>query len=61
MCIRDSGTPLRFEIDRDGDDRRVTSHATLFLDDDPLCTATMSALAGDRRRLPHVAPRRNTP
>jgi hypothetical protein len=50
--------PLSFEIDRDAEDRRITSRARLFRGDDTLCTATMAAVAGDRRRLPHVSPRR---
>ena len=54
-------TPLRFEIDRDHDERRITSTARLLLGDDPLCTATMSAIAGDRSRLPHVPPRPTEP
>jgi acyl-coenzyme A thioesterase PaaI-like protein len=55
------GASLRFEIDRESDGRRITSRAHLFLGDDTLCTATMEALAGDRSRLPNVAPRRTTP
>lgn len=55
------GVPLRFEIERATEERRITSRARLFLDDDALCTATMSAMAGDRNRLPHVPPRRTKP
>jgi hypothetical protein len=51
--------PLRFEIDRDTDARRITSRAELFRGDDALCTATMRAVAGDRSRLPSVPPRRS--
>jgi hypothetical protein len=52
------GVPLAFGIDRDSDDHRISSRARLFLGEETLCTATMSALAGDRGRLPHVPPRR---
>ena len=55
------GVALGFEIDRDAEDRRITSRARLFLDDDTLCAATMEAVAGDRSRLPPVAPRVATP
>lgn len=55
------GIPLAFEIDRDTDERRITSRARLFAGDDTLCTATMSAVAGDRGRLPYVPPRRPDP
>jgi hypothetical protein len=50
--------PLRFVIDRETDDRRITSRAQLFRAETALCTATMDAVAGDRSRLPHVPPRR---
>lgn len=55
------GVALAFAIDRDADDRRITSRVQLFLDDDALCAATMEAVVGDRSRLPHVAPRVATP
>jgi hypothetical protein len=55
------GVSLGFEIDRDTDARQITSRARLLRGDDTLCTATMSAVAGDRSRLPHVAPRRTQP
>jgi hypothetical protein len=55
------GTTLSFEVDREADDRRITSRARLFLGDDTLCRATMQAVAGDRSRLPHVAPRVDRP
>jgi hypothetical protein len=48
---------LAFEIDREVDERRITSRARLYLGDHTLCTATMEAVAGDRSRLPRVAPR----
>jgi hypothetical protein len=51
------GVELGFEIDRDVDERRITSRVRLYLGDDTLCTATMEAVAGDRSRLPRVAPR----
>jgi hypothetical protein len=50
---------LRFTIDRDAADARITSRAELFRDDDLLCTATMEAVAGNRDRLPRVPPRRS--
>jgi acyl-coenzyme A thioesterase PaaI-like protein len=53
------GTGLAFEIDREADDRRITSRARLRRDATTLCTATMEAVAGDRSRLPTVAPRRS--
>ena len=51
-------TPLTFEIDREVDDRRITSLARLLHDGDLQCTATMQAVAGNRDNLPHVPPRR---
>jgi len=54
-------TPLQFEIDRDTEARSITSHARLFAGDDTFCVATMSAVAGDRSRLPYVPPRRTQP
>jgi len=48
---------LVFEIDREVDRRRITSRARLLLGGDTLCSATMQAVAGERARLPHVAPR----
>jgi hypothetical protein len=51
------GLELAFEIDREADARRITSRARLVLGDDTLCTATMEAVAGDRSKLPRVAPR----
>jgi hypothetical protein len=50
--------PLRFDIERTTDDRRITSRARLLRDDDLLCSATMQAVAGDRSKLPYVSPRR---
>ena len=50
-------TPLTFEIDREADDRRITSVARLLLGSDVQCTATMQAVAGNRADLPHVPPR----
>lgn len=49
--------PLAFAIDRRADERRITSTAQLTLDGTALCTATVEAVAGDRRRLPVVGPR----
>ncbi|HWW45547.1 MAG TPA: hypothetical protein VN180_10800 [Acidimicrobiia bacterium] len=48
---------LAFEIEREADGRRITSRGRLFLGGDTLCSATMQAVAGERSRLPHVAPR----
>jgi hypothetical protein len=50
--------PLRFEIDRAVDDRRITSRGRLLRDDVVQCEATMEAVAGDLSRLPAVSPRR---
>lgn len=55
------GVALTFAIDRETDERRITSRVQLALGDDTLCTATMSAVAGDRSRLPYVPPRREAP
>jgi acyl-coenzyme A thioesterase PaaI-like protein len=52
------GTQLAFEIERETDDRRITSRARLLLGADLCCTATMEAVAGDLSRLPPVPPRR---
>ena len=52
---------LQFEIERTVDDGRITSRARLAHGDDTLCTATMEAVAGDRRNLPAVSPRRSAP
>ena len=49
---------LTFEIDREADERRITSRARLLLDGEVLCRATVEAVAGDLSRLPRVAPRR---
>ncbi|HVM64232.1 MAG TPA: hypothetical protein VMU14_05170 [Acidimicrobiales bacterium] len=51
------GVELAFEIDRDAGDRRIMSRARLALGPETLCTATIAAVAGDRNRLPQVAPR----
>jgi hypothetical protein len=48
---------LGFEIHRDADERRITSRARLYLANETMCIATMEAVAGERSRLPHVAPR----
>jgi acyl-coenzyme A thioesterase PaaI-like protein len=48
---------LAVVVDRHQDDRRITSKATLSLEGDTTCTATVEAVAGDRSRLPAVAPR----
>jgi len=51
-------TELTFRIERIVDERRITAHAELFLDDDLLCEAHMLAAKGDRATLPAVSPRR---
>jgi hypothetical protein len=53
--------PLTYEIDRVADERRITSKVRLARGEDTLCTATIQAVAGDRSRLPHVAPRVSAP
>ncbi len=49
--------PLQFSIERNSDDRRITSAAEIELDGTVLCRATVEAVAGDRSRLPAVLPR----
>ena len=51
--------PLTFDIDRTVDETRITSRARLLRGEQPLCTATMLAVAGDRARLSAVSPRRS--
>lgn len=51
-------TTLDFDLTRTLTERRIHSEARLLLDGEPLCTATMKAVAGDRSRLPAVSPRR---
>ncbi len=55
------GVALKFEIERETDDRRIRSRVRLFRDDDTLCTGTIEAVAGDLSRLPPVSPRRMRP
>ena len=45
-------TPLRVTAERSLDDDRIQSHAELFLDDELLCTAEMTALQGNREGCP---------
>jgi hypothetical protein len=52
--------PLAFDIQREANERRITSRARITAGDDALCTATMEAVAGDRSRLPQVGPRSGT-
>jgi hypothetical protein len=54
-------TALRFEIDREVDVSRIVSRAGLYADDVLLCSATVTAVAGDRSALPDVSPRRVGP
>ena len=51
-------TPLRVAATREIVDRRINSTAQLFLGDELLCEAEMSAVAGTRETLPTVSPRR---
>ena len=51
-------TPLRVAASREIVDQRINSTAQLFLGDELLCTAEMSAVAGTREALPTVSPRR---
>jgi acyl-coenzyme A thioesterase PaaI-like protein len=51
------GVDLAFEIDREAGERRITSRARLARGAETVCTATIDAVAGDRNRLPQVAPR----
>jgi acyl-coenzyme A thioesterase PaaI-like protein len=51
-------TPLTYRAERIVDDRRITAHAELFLDDDLLCEAHLLAAKGDGAALPAVSPRR---
>jgi acyl-coenzyme A thioesterase PaaI-like protein len=51
-------TALAFEIERRHEARRIQSTGRLLLDGVVLCEARMSAVAGDRARLPEVSPRR---
>jgi hypothetical protein len=50
--------PLRIVATREIVDRRINSTAQLFQDDELLCSAEMSAVAGNRDGLPAVSPRR---
>jgi len=52
------GVPLSFSVEREADERRITSTATLLQGEEPLTTAVMSAVAGNRADLPVVWPRR---
>jgi hypothetical protein len=54
-------TELRFEIDRQVEDGRITSSARLTHDDAVLAEAEVRAFAGDRANLPAVSPRRPRP
>lgn len=50
---------LRFELERAVEERRILSTGRLLADGVVLCEARMSAVAGDRSRLPEVSPRRS--
>lgn len=51
-------TALAFELERTPEERRLHSSGRITLDGVVLCEARMSAVAGDRARLPEVSPRR---
>ena len=51
-------TALRIVATREIVDRRINSTAELYRDDELLCAAEMSAVAGTREALPAVSPRR---
>jgi len=51
-------TELRFEVERSVAERRIVSDARLLADGVVLCDAQMSAVAGDRAKLPEVSPRK---
>ncbi len=52
------GRPLRFAIRRAEAHGRINSVATLTEEGKVLCEAEISAVAGDRSKLPEVSPRR---
>jgi hypothetical protein len=52
-------TPLRITASREIIDKRINSSAQLYRDDELLCEAEMSAVAGTREALPWVSPRRS--
>ena len=52
------GTDLQFSVLRSEDGDRISSTATLMSEQLVLCEAEMSAVAGDRTKLPEVSPRR---
>jgi hypothetical protein len=54
-------TPLRFELVRSVDDRRITATGQLLADDELLCEAELRAVVGDLAALPEVSPRRPAP
>jgi acyl-coenzyme A thioesterase PaaI-like protein len=54
-------TALRFEIDRDLESSRIVSRARLYDEQALLCSATVTAVAGDPSALPAVSPRRVRP
>jgi hypothetical protein len=53
--------PLRFEIDRDLEASKIVSQARLYDDEVLLCSATVTAVAGDPSALPEVSQRRVRP
>jgi hypothetical protein len=52
-------TPLTFRAERTVDERRITAHAELFLDDELLCEANLRAAKGEHAALPAVSARRS--
>jgi hypothetical protein len=52
------GVALSFTVEREADERRITSTSRLHQGEELLTTAVMSAVAGNRANLPVVWPRR---
>jgi hypothetical protein len=51
-------TPLTYRAERVVDDRRITAHAELLLDEHVLCEAHLLAAKGEHAALPATSPRR---
>ena len=51
-------TKLRIVAAREISENKIHSNAQLFREDDLLCSAEMTAVAGNRESLPYVSPRR---
>ena len=52
-------TKLRIVATREIVDKKIHSKAQLYREDELLCEAEMTAVAGNRESLPHVSPRRS--